>query len=335
MTGGAGFIGSNFVRHALKHWPEAEIVVLDKLTYAGNLANLTDVRDHPRFQFMHGDICDRDTVREAMTGCTHVTNFAAETHVDRSILDPGAFVRTDVEGTRVLLEAALDLGIARYLQVSTDEVYGDIEPPARAGEEDPLRPRSPYLASKAGGDLMVGAYHATFGVPTLITRGSNTYGPYQYLEKLIPLFVTNALEGKPLPIYGDGMQMRDWLHVSDHCAGIAAVLESGRPGEIYNLGVGSERPNREVIDRIVALTGCDASLLRTVPDRPGHDRRYALDTEKARSLGWSPRIPFDEGLAETVAWYRDNREWWEPIKDGSYRAYYEAQYAVRLAQSRS
>lgn len=334
VTGGAGFIGSNFVRHALSRWPEAEVVVLDKLTYAGNLENLAGVRDHSRFHFQRGDICDRDAVREAMAGCTHVTNFAAETHVDRSILDPDAFVRTDVEGTRVLLEAARDAGVERYLQVSTDEVYGDIEPPERAGEEHPLRPRSPYSASKAGGDLMVGAYHTTFGVPTLITRGSNTYGPYQYPEKLIPLFVTNALDGLPLPIYGDGMQMRDWLHVSDHCAGIATVLEGGRPGETYNLGVGNERPNRDVIDRIVRLTGCDRGLLRTVPDRPGHDRRYALDTAKARSLGWSPRIVFDDGLAETVAWYRTNRSWWEPIKDGSYHAYYEAQYAGRLAQSR-
>ncbi|MBV9282040.1 MAG: dTDP-glucose 4,6-dehydratase, partial [Chloroflexi bacterium] len=260
VTGGAGFIGSAFVRYALQSWPDSQIVVLDKLTYAGNTRNLESVWDDERLTFIQGDICSPDTVRAAMEGCSWAVNFAAETHVDRSILDPGAFVRTDVEGTRVLLEAARDLELERYLQVSTDEVYGHIEAPGRAGEDHPLRPRSPYSASKAGGDLMVGAYHITFDVPTLITRGSNTYGPYQYPEKLISLFVTNALDRLPLPVYGDGLQERDWLYVEDHCSGIATVLERGVPGETYNLGTGNERPNREVIDRIVGLTGCDPAL---------------------------------------------------------------------------
>jgi len=230
VAGGAGFIGSNFVRHALHRWPDARVVVLDKLTYAGNLQNLAPVRDNPRFSFLQGDICDAEAVRGAMSGCTHTVNFAAETHVDRSLLEGGAFVRTDVEGTRVLLEAAREVGLERYLQVSTDEVYGHIEAPRRSREEDPLRPSSPYSASKAGGDLIVGAYHVTYGLPTLITRGANTYGPYQYPEKLIPLFVTNSLDGLPLPMYGDGMQLRDWLYVGDHCSGIATVLERGEPG---------------------------------------------------------------------------------------------------------
>lgn len=333
VPGGAGFIGSHFVRTAFDRWPEARVAVLDALTYAGNLQNLAPVWDDERFEFVRGDICDPEIVRRVMAGCTHVVNFAAETHVDRSILESGSFVRTDVEGTRVLLEAARDLNVDRYLQVSTDEVYGDIEAPARAREEDPLRPRSPYSASKAGGDLMVGAYHATYGVPTLITRGSNTYGPYQYPEKLIPLFVTNALDGLPLPVYGDGMQMRDWLHVDDHCTGIATVLTRGEVGQVYNLGVGNERPNLEVIERILLDTGAERALLRRVPDRLGHDRRYALDVSKTQRLEWEPRIPFEDGLAETITWYRERRDWWEPLKGASYQAYYAAQYAGRLAGS--
>jgi dTDP-glucose 4,6-dehydratase len=330
VAGGAGFIGSNFVRLALTRWPDDDLVVYDALTYAGNMANLEGVLDDPRVTFVHGDIREAASVRSAMAGCARVVNFAAETHVDRSILDPSRFVETDVEGTRVLLEAARDEGVTRYLQVSTDEVYGDVEPPHRSTESDPLRPRSPYSASKAGGDLMVGAYHATFGVPALITRGSNTYGPYQYPEKLIPLFITNALQGRPLPIYGDGMQMRDWLAVSDHCSGIATVLDRGAPGEVYNLGAGNERPNLEVIEAILRLTDADPSLLRHVPDRPGHDRRYALDSSKARALGWTPAASFEDGLAATVSWYRAHRDWWEPIVSGEFRAYYQQQYAVRL-----
>jgi dTDP-glucose 4,6-dehydratase len=330
IAGGAGFIGSNFVHLALDRWPDDDVVVLDALTYAGNLENLADIADDPRFTFVRGDICDEDVVREAMAGCSRAVNFAAETHVDRSILDPGAFIRTDVEGTRVLLEAARDLGVERYLQVSTDEVYGDVEAPARSSEDDSLRPRSPYSASKAGGDLMVGAYRATFGVPALITRGSNTYGPYQYPEKLISLFVTNALEGEPLPIYGDGQQMRDWLYVTDHCTGIATVLDRGTVGEVYNLGAENERPNLEVIEKIVELTGCDRDLLRHVPDRPGHDRRYALDSSKARALGWKPEVSFDGGMDSTVRWYREHEAWWRPIKSGEFREYYQQQYAQRL-----
>jgi dTDP-glucose 4,6-dehydratase len=333
VPGGAGFIGSNFVRYALERWPEVELVVLDKLTYAGNLQNLEQVWEDPRLHFIQGDIGVPETVREAMAGCSHVVNFAAETHVDRSILDPDAFLRTDVLGTRVLLEQAKAQGVERYLQVSTDEVYGDVEAPRRSTERDPLRPRSPYSAAKAGGDLMVQAYHTTYGLPTLITRGSNTYGPYQYPEKLIPLFITNALEGQPLPVYGDGQQMRDWLYVDDHCSGIAAVLERGQVGEVYNVGAGNERPNMEVIERIVALTGCDPALIRHVPDRPGHDRRYALDTSKLRALGWEPEITWERGLEETVRWYESRRDWWEPIKSGAFREYYQEQYARRLAAS--
>ncbi len=318
VTGGAGFIGSHFARTAADRVPGVEVVVLDTLTYAGNLRNLETVLDRPGFTFIHGDICDRESARRAMDGCDVVVNFAAETHVDRSILDSGAFVQTDVDGTRVLLEAARDLGVQRFLQVSTDEVYGNVEPPHRSDETDPLRPRSPYSASKAGGDLMALAYHHTSGVPVLITRGSNTYGPYQYPEKLIPLFVTNALDGKPLPVYGDGLQRRDWLHVEDHCAGIAAVLQRGEPGGIYNLGTGQEHPNLEVIDEIIRLTGVSRSLVRHVPDRPGHDRRYALNTSRARALGWQPRIPFEEGLEETIRWYGDNRSWWEPLGAGEH-----------------
>lgn len=335
VPGGAGFIGSTFVRHALRRWPECQVTVLDKLTYAGNLENLASVRDDARFSFVRGDVCSPDTVRTAMHRCTHVVNFAAETHVDRSILDSGDFVRTDVEGTRILLDVAATSHVERYLQVSTDEVYGHVDSPGRAAEEDALRPRSPYAASKAGGDLMVRAYGTTYGLPTVITRGANTYGPYQYPEKIIPLFVTNALEGQPLPLYGDGLQVRDWLYVDDHCAGIATVLERGQIGEIYNLGTGEERPNLEVAERIIALIGCDPALLRHVADRPGHDRRYALRTEKVRALGWEPQVGLGAGLEKTVRWYGDNRAWWESLKAGSFREYYRTQYGTRLAERRS
>lgn len=331
IPGGAGFIGSSFVRYALNRWPTCRVMVLDKLTYAGNMANLAEVADDPRFRFVRGDICEPETVRAAMAGCSHVVNFAAETHVDRSILDARDFLRTDVEGTQELLEAARAYGVERYLQVSTDEVYGDMEYPQRTNEEAHLAPRSPYSASKAAGDLMVGAYHITFGVSTLITRGSNTYGPYQYPEKLIPLFVTNAIRGLPLPVYGDGMQMRDWLYVEDHCAAIATVLERGTPGQIYNIGQGSERPNLEITQEIIRFTGCDPALIRHVLDRPGHDRRYALDTSKIRALGWAPTWTLDTGLEPTVRWYQDHRAWWEPLLDETYREYYRQQYEGRLA----
>jgi dTDP-glucose 4,6-dehydratase len=327
VTGGAGFIGSHFVRRLLAAGDE--VVVLDKLTYAGNPANLEGVDA----ELVVGDIADAPTVERAGAGCDAVVNFAAETHVDRSILTPRDFIHTDVVGTQTLLEWARATGI-RYLQVSTDEVYGDLDGGGRSGEEDPLRPSSPYSAAKAGGDLQVLAYVRTYGVNASITRGANTYGPRQYPEKLIPLFVTNALDREPLPLYGDGRQVREWLHAEDHCAAIELVLREGAPGEAYNVG-GEEFENLEVTHRILELTGVDATLIRHVEDRAGHDRRYALDDGKLRRLGWAPRHSFGEqGLRETVDWYRDHRAWWEPIKSGEYRAYYEQQYAERLAERR-
>ena len=323
VTGGCGFIGSHFVRRLAAGGDD--VVVLDKLTYSGNPANLADV-EH---EFVHGDIADPDAVARAGEGCDALVNFAAETHVDRSILAAADFIRTDVLGTQVLLEWARESGV-RFVQVSTDEVYGDLPPGVSSREDDPLKPSSPYAASKAGGDLQVLAYVRTYGVNASITRGSNTYGPYQYPEKMIPLFVTNALDGEPLPVYGDGRQTRDWLHVEDHCSGIDLVLRVGEPGEIYNVGGGHELENLEVTRRILELTGADPSLVRHVSDRPGHDRRYSLDSSRLRALGWKPEREFEEGLAETVAWYRDRRDWWEPIKSGEYRAYYAEQYAERL-----
>ena len=321
VTGGAGFIGSHFVDRLLE--ADEDVVVLDRLTYAGNPANLPD-----GIEFHRGDIAVRDDV-DACGVFDAIVNFAAETHVDRSILGPSEFVRTDVLGALVLVQIAHERRV-RLVQVSTDEVYGDVAPPASARETDPLRPSSPYSASKAGGDLQVLAAVRTFGANACITRGSNTYGPRQYPEKLIPLFVTNALGGEPLPLYGDGRQVRDWLHVDDHCAAVQLVLHEGAPGEIYNAAAGEERENVEVAERIIELTGADPSLLRRVDDRPGHDRRYSLDSSKLRGLGWEPRRVFDDALAHTVAWYRDNRPWWEPLKSGEYRAYYEQQYAQRL-----
>jgi dTDP-glucose 4,6-dehydratase len=315
VTGGAGFIGSHFVRRLLAAGDE--VVVLDKLTYAGNPANLDGLDVH----LAVGDIADPDAVSRAGRGCGAVVNFAAETHVDRSILTPQDFIHTDVVGTQVLLEWARDTG-ARYVQVSTDEVYGDLDGGGRSREDDPLRPSSPYSASKAGGDLQVLAYVRTYGVDASVTRGANTYGANQYPEKLIPLFVTNALDGHALPVYGDGKQVREWLHAEDHCSAVELVLREGAPGEVYNVG-GEEHENIEVTHRILELTGGDPGLVRHVEDRAGHDRRYALDDAKLRALGWAPAHSFGErGLAETVDWYRANRAWWEPIKSGEYRAYY-------------
>ncbi len=325
VSGGAGFIGSHFARRLLA--AGEEVVVLDKLTYSGNRANLPD-----GIEFHRGDIAEPEDVARAARGCGAIVNFAAETHVDRSILQAEDFGRTEFRGTQVLLEHVRESGV-RLVQVSTDEVYGDLEAGGSSTEGDPLRPSSPYSAAKAAGDLLVPAYARTFGVNASITRGSNTYGPSQYPEKFIPLFVTNALDGEPLPLYGDGRQVRDWLHVDDHCAGIELVLREGAPGEVYNVGGGDERENIEVATRILELTSADRSLLRSVPDRPGHDRRYSLGTAKLRGLGWEPRTSFADGLRGTVAWYRDNRAWWEPIKSGEYRAYYERQYADRLASS--
>jgi dTDP-glucose 4,6-dehydratase len=325
VTGGAGFIGSHFVKRMLS--AGEEVVVLDKLTYSGNPANLAgcDVR------LVEGDIADPGAVGSAAEGCDAIVNFAAETHVDRSILGAAEFIQTDVLGTYALLQQACATG-ARFVQVSTDEVYGDVEPGASSTEEDPLRPSSPYSASKAGGDLQVLAAVRTFGADASITRGSNTYGPNQYPEKVLPLFATNALDGQPLPLYGDGRQVRDWLHVDDHCAGIEVVLRDGRAGEIYNIAAGEEHENRELTQRILELAGADRSLVRHVADRAGHDRRYSLDTTKLRRLGWQPSRAWDDGIRETVEWYRDNRSWWEPIKrSGGYREYYARQYAERLA----
>jgi dTDP-glucose 4,6-dehydratase len=323
VTGGCGFIGSHFVKRVVAAGDD--VVVLDKLTYSGNLANLDGV-EHT---FVHGDIADRVAVTGAGEGCDAVVNFAAETHVDRSILAAGEFIRTEVVGTHVLLEWAREAGVP-LVQVSTDEVYGDIPEGVTATDEAPLRPSSPYAASKAGGDLQVLAYVRTFGADARITRGANTYGSFQYPEKLIPLFVTNALEGEPLPVYGDGRQRREWLHVDDHCAAVELVLREGKRGEVYNVG-GEELENLEVTHRILELTEAGEDLIRHVDDRAGHDRRYSLDDSKVRGLGWSPQHAFAEtGLAETVAWYRDNRAWWEPIKSGEYRRYYEQQYGARL-----
>jgi len=330
VTGGLGFIGSAFVRVVLAERPDVSITVLDAMTYAGNPANLAAIAGDPRYRFVKGDIADAKAVDAAIgEGCDAIVNFAAETHVDRSILDPEAFIRTDVMGTHVLLEAVRRHQVTRFLQVSTDEVYGDVET-GESTESDPIRPRSPYAASKAGGDLQVLAYHTTFGTPVLITRGSNTYGPYQYPEKLIPLFVTNLLEGEQVPVYGDGLQIRDWLYADDHARGIAHVLERGTPGEVYNLGGGNSRTNLEITKELIRLTGrtFEASV-RHVTDRAGHDRRYALDCAKARALGWSPRTNFAVGLAETVNWYRDHEDWWRPIKSGEFREYYQRQYALR------
>ena len=324
VTGGAGFIGSHFAKRLAAAGEDA--VVLDKLTYSGNRANLagSDV------ELVVGDICDADAVAAAADGCDAVVNFAAETHVDRSILGAAEFIETDVLGTYVLLNWVREAGV-RLVQVSTDEVYGDVPPGVSSKEDDPLRPSSPYAASKAGGDLQVLAAVRTYGVDAVITRGSNTYGPNQYPEKVIPLFVTNALAGEPLPLYGDGRQTRDWLHVEDHCAAVELVLREGRAGEVYNVGAGEEIENRELTRRILELTGADESLVRRVDDRPGHDRRYSLDTSKLRALGWSPARRLADGLPDTVEWYRQNRDWWEPLKSGDYRRYYEEQYAQRLS----
>ena len=348
VTGGAGFIGSELVRAILARHDGTRITVLDKLTYAGNLANLAPVEKDPdqarRFTFVPGDIADPDAVDPLVARTDAVLNVAAETHVDRSILDPEAFLRTGVLGVHVLLEAVLretnraragERPVApRFLQVSTDEVYGDI-PEGRSVETDGLAPRSPYAAAKAAGELLVRAYHVTYGLDTVITRGSNTYGPHQHPEKLIPLFTTNALAGEPLPMYGDGMQVRDWLHVSDHAAGIEFVLRHGVAGEAYNIAGGTELPNREVIGRLLAAAGRDWSLVRTVPDRPGHDRRYAMDSSKLAALGWRPMVSFDTGLPETVAWYRDHPEWVASARSGDWDSYYALQYGDRLAAGRA
>src|ERR687886_1600617 len=323
VCGGAGFIGSNFVRIRARDHGD-DVVVLDKLTYAGRRESLRDV-DHV---FVHGAIEDPAAVAEAVEGAEAIVNFAAESHVDRSIAEPEAFINTHALGTYVLLEAARERGL-RYVQVSTDEVYGSIEEGSFT-EESPLNPSSPYSATKAGADLLVASYRHTFGLESLICRGSDNYGPYQYPEKLIPLMVLNALHGDRLPVYGDGRQVRNWIHATDFARGIGHVLDRGSAGEVYNVGGPDECPNLEVVRRIIELTGNDESLIRYVTDRPGHDRRYSLSSDKVRALGWEPRVRFADGLERTVAWYRDNAAWWEPIRSGDYRAYYERQYGRAL-----
>jgi dTDP-glucose 4,6-dehydratase len=325
VTGGAGFIGSNFVRHVLREHPGDEVVNLDKLTYAGNLDNLRDVEHEPRYSFVHGDICNESVVESAVAGADAIVNFAAETHVDRSISGPQDFIRTDVLGTHVLLETVRRHGIPRYLQVSTDEVYGSVAEGSFT-ETDPLCPSSPYSASKASADMLVLAYRTTFGLPVLITRSSNNYGPYQYPEKMIPLFITNALDGQPLPVYGDGRNVRDWIHVEDNCAALDLVLRQGDEGQIYNVGGGNEIENLTLTHTILQELDLGTDLIRFVADRLGHDLRYSVDCSKLRALGWQPRVPVSKGLAATVAWYRDNRAWWEKIKSGEWRSYYEVQY---------
>ena len=327
VCGGAGFIGSNFARQRLKEFGD-EVTVLDKLTYAGREENLADLRDDPGFAFVHAGIEDAEAVDAAVAAVDAVVNFAAETHVDRSISEPDAFITTHAMGTFVLLEAARRHG-KRYVQVSTDEVYGSIEEGSFT-EQSPLQPSSPYSATKAGADLLVASYHHTYGLEALICRGSNNYGPYQYPEKLIPLMVLNALHGDKLPVYGDGQQVRNWIFVEDFARGIGHVLAHGAPGETYNVGGPDEAVNLDVVERIIALTGASEDLIEYVTDRPGHDRRYSLGSEKVRALGWEAQVRFDEGLERTVAWYRDNTAWWEPIRSGDYRAYYERQYGRAL-----
>ena len=333
VTGGAGFIGSAFVRHLVPRQPRTRFVVFDRLTYAGNLHNLLPVSDEPNYAFARGDIADEAALARVFAEyeIDVVVNFAAESHVDRSILAPGAFVRTDVLGVFALLEASLAARVQRFVQVSTDEVYGDIEQ-GFSREGDAFLPNSPYSASKAGGELLARAYAVTHGLDVVITRGSNTYGPYQYPEKLLPFFATEALDGRPLPIYGDGRQVRDWLHVDDHVAGIVTALERGRRGEAYNIAAGQLHDNLEVTKRILAALGRPWQLARLVPDREGHDRRYAMDAGKLRALGWRPRHNFADGGCEATArWYAENEWWWRPLKGGDFQQFYQRQYAERLA----
>ncbi|BAS27971.1 dTDP-glucose 4,6-dehydratase [Limnochorda pilosa] len=338
ITGGAGFIGSNFVHHLLREHPEDKLVNLDLLTYAGNLENLTEVEGNERYRFVQSDVADPEGVERAFAAAEEawgspvdaVVHFAAESHVDRSIEDASAFLRTNVIGTQVLLEAARRHGVERFVQVSTDEVYGSLTRMGAFTEESPIAPNSPYAASKAAADLMVRAAWKTHGFPALITRCSNNYGPYQFPEKLIPLMIANALEGKPLPVYGDGQNVRDWIHVEDHCRGIDLTLRRGRPGEVYNFGGHAERPNLEVVRTLLRILDRPENLIRFVPDRPGHDRRYAMDSSKSeRELGWRPRWTFEEGLESTVNWYLSHQDWLERVRSGAYREYYTRMYDRR------
>lgn len=331
VTGGAGFIGSNFIQYMLARYPQYHIVNLDKLTYAGNLENLREIEQLPNYEFVHGDITDRGQVYKVVgSGVDAIVNFAAESHVDRSIEDPGIFVKVNVEGTQVLLDAAKKFDVERYLQVSTDEVYGSLGPTGYFTEETPLAPNSPYSASKAGADLLVRAYYETFKLPALVTRCSNNYGPYQFPEKLIPLMITNALADQPLPVYGDGLNVRDWLYVEDHCRAIDLVLHEGKIGQVYNIGGQNEKTNMQIVKGILQILGKPESLITFVKDRPGHDRRYAIDASKIRKeLGWEPKFDFEHGLKKTVDWYLTNRNWWQEIKSGEYQKYYERMYLNR------
>jgi dTDP-glucose 4,6-dehydratase len=331
ITGGAGFIGSNFVRYILEQYPRYSVFNLDKLTYAGNLENLSGLENDPRHEFIQGDICDAGAVDEMLRkGIEAVVNFAAESHVDRSILESSDFIRTNIVGTHNLLEQCRKNRVGRFIQISTDEVYGSLGPSGMFTENSPLQPNSPYAASKASADLLVRSYHRTHGFPGIITRCSNNYGPCQFPEKLIPLLINNAMSGTPLPIYGDGLNVRDWIHVRDHCAAVDAVLHQGRPGEIYNIGARQELPNLEIARRVLKLLNRDESLITYVEDRPGHDRRYAIDPSKIESqLGWRPRVPFDDGLRETIEWYRRNPTWVEHVRSEEYRTYYDRMYRRR------
>ncbi|MGQ9571586.1 MAG: dTDP-glucose 4,6-dehydratase [Dehalococcoidia bacterium] len=330
VTGGAGFIGSHFVRRLLREYPDYEVINLDKLTYAGNRDNLRDVEGDPRYRFVKGDICDRQVVDELVAESDAIVSLAAETHVDRSLLTADAFIKTDVHGTYVLLSAAREHGVERFVYVSTDEVYGEVPEGYSSHEGDPLRPRNPYAASKAAADMLCLSFFTSYGLPVVVSRGANTLGPCQYPEKMIPLFVTNALRNEPLPVYGDGRQVRDWLFVEDHCEALDLLLHRGAPGEVYNIGADNHRPNIEVTQTILDLLDKPHSLIRHVPDRPGHDRRYSLDWSKIRALGWAPRYRFDEALARTVAWYADNEWWWQKARSGAYEDYYQHQYGWRL-----
>ncbi|MDH3197839.1 MAG: dTDP-glucose 4,6-dehydratase [Candidatus Krumholzibacteria bacterium] len=334
VTGGAGFIGSNFVRLVAREHPGTAITVLDKLTYAGNLENIGDLVDSGRVRFEKGDICDPDAVRDAISGASAVFNFAAETHVDRSIEEAAGFIHTDVFGTYNLLRHSLDAGVKRFVQISTDEVYGSSEGEGFT-EASPLRPGNPYSASKCGGDLMCLAFANTHKLPVVITRSSNNFGPYQHVEKFIPLFVTNAMEGKDLPLYGDGMHMRDWIYVEDNCRGILAAAEKGTDGEVYNIAAGNSQPNLHVAELIIAHVGETKSRIVFIEDRKGHDRMYKLAADKMRALGWAPRYRFEEAMEKTVRWYVENRGWWERVKSGAFQEYYEKHYRARLDKGKA
>ncbi|UCE06467.1 MAG: dTDP-glucose 4,6-dehydratase [bacterium] len=327
ITGGAGFIGSNFIHYLFENYNDIEIINLDKLTYAGNLDNLKDIENRSDYNFIKGDICDREIVEDLMKDCDYVINFAAESHVDRSIGAPDDFIKTDIYGTFVLLESARKDSIKKFIQISTDEVYGSIEK-GSFKETDPLMPSSPYSASKAGADRLAYSYYVTYDLPVIITRCSNNFGPYQYPEKLIPLFVTNAIEDKQLPLYGDGKNVRDWIFVMDHCNAIDFILQHGVRGEVYNIGGNNERNNLEITNKILTELGKPTDLIKFVKDRPGHDRRYSLDGSKLKILGWEPKYQFDEAMHLTVEWYKNNRWWWEKIKSGEYLEYYKRHYTM-------